>query len=489
MRSALKGGQWQIAGALAHEAHELGYRVSPRTYDLLCLQIAIHASWQMALETFLCLRSRAPELASSPCASAVLGACALGSSFNFDAGLSVRCNYLFMPAHGSWAKMLCILQTLLRSAPFALAGHNATVALNIMLGACVKAHAWERALAMVPAMKTLSFLPSVATLGTVLAACERASQWKAAVMLLGKGGQGWEGVLPNVVCYNTAIAACRRARQWKHALCLLQDAHQQTLQPDSLSVAVTLRAVGSLKGHMLSGCGEQLLSDMRRDRVADTRLDILGHPEGITLLGYVSWTRALDTLQSWIATQSNHGAPGCTPAPATFINSALSVLRRNRLWAEALHLMTICSQKPEQVLDVVSLVEFVVILQDSLQTPQLHAFLLTMKKTWTDVDVTGAACCAWDLLLSLGFLRATQLVLEFRAGRPLLQSLQILQAPFSRSCLHDAPRLARSRAHVKLASAQDVSAVGLGLTRGLLERLRCNRSVTLLSHQSKAAGR
>ena len=435
-------------------------------------------------------------LEASPCASAVLGACLLGSGVSFDFKLWVRCNYLFMAAHGSWTKMVYILQAI-RSGPCGLDGHDATVALNITLQACAKAQAWEQALSMVPSFRRLQVLPSVATLGTVLAACERAGQWRVAVQLvdgsLAAGWECWEGVLPNVVCYNTVIAACRRARQWKHALQLLHDAHQRSLRPDTLSVATALRAVTSLKGHKWSNRAEELMVEMRRSRVVDAShtgdaslpdiLTLLSHPEGSTLLSHVSWPLALLALDALCASLlPGTCAPHAARALAKSVNSALAALRRHRRWAEALHVVMV-RQRHALDVDAVGLLEVVAVLQNCLQASGLHSVLPGLVKCakqskQTDgasragdvFDDAGATCSACDVLLGFGLSKTVQLALERRAGRPLLHSLRGLQLSS-----HPAQDLIASRSHSSLAKAEDVATAGLCITRELVECLRSHK--------------
>ena len=485
VRSALKRGHWQIACILVREAHELGYKVSTNTHELLCLKLADRAPWQTALATFKAAQQRVSGLEARPCASAVLGACLLGSSTSFNDQLWIQCNHLFVAAHGSWPQMLYILHLLRSTAPFALGGNDATVAMNMTLAACGKAREWKRALLLVPGMRRLQVQPSVATLGTVLAACERAGQWLAAIqLLLGPGRKGW-GVLPNVVCYNSTIAACHRARQWKQALHLLWDAQQQSLRPDSITLATALRAVSSLKGHEWSGRLEELLSDMKLSRIAAGlgRLGLLGHTEGFTLLSHVSWTRALGTLQEFISSPevSLHAS---ALAPSEFMNSALTVLRRSQRWAEALHIVTTLGRhrplRRNSFGDALGLLEVAAALEACMQVSKLAAILPSLIKCGplqleckTSSVHTSIACSASDVLLSSGLMPRVQLAMEFRIGRPLLHHFRSLV--FSRPTARPAPTVTAS-SNVKFSFTEDVATAGLTISRELLEHLQCRQT-------------
>ncbi|CAE7030888.1 unnamed protein product [Symbiodinium sp. CCMP2592] len=482
LESALKNGQWQIASLLVQEVRELGLKVSAETYQLLCLQCATRASWQVALATFIALQPKLAVPEASPSASAVLGACLLGSGVIMDVNVRIRCNYLFTAAHGSWSKMLYILQALRHSVPSFLNGDDATIAMNITLRACAAAHAWEQALSMVLPLRKLQVQPSVATLGTVITACERSGQWRAAVEILsGKMARwGWQDVLPNVVCYNTAIAACRRTRHWKQALQLLRDGHLRSLRPDGVSVATTLRVVSSLKGHEWSGRAEELLLDMRRSRIhAADPVTLLGgaEAEGSTLLSRFSWMRALEILMSSVSGT-------CTAPPSSSVNSVLAVLRRHRRWAEALHVMTVLCHRPSCTdmlvdgVDVVGLVDFSSLLQDCLQTSRLYAVLprlVRWTKSGNGISAPGAcdaqaACLACDVLLGFGLLGTVQLSMDRRTARPLLRYLRSLIS--SVSIVDPAGSASRPHTDVHLARSDIAATAGLGMTRELVETLQ-----------------
>ena len=481
MGSALKAGQWQIASLLVQEVRELGLKVSAETDQLLCLQCATRASWQVALATFIALQPKLAVPEASPSASAVLGACLLGSGVIIDVNVRIRCNYLFMAAHGSWSKMLYILLALRHSVPSFLDGDDATIAMNITLRACAAAHAWEQALSMVLPLRKLQVQPSVATLGTVIAACERSGQWRAAVEILaGKMARwGWQDVLPNVVCYNAAIAACRRTRHWKQALQLLRDGHRLGLRPDGVSVATTLRVVSSLKGHEWSGRTEELLLDMRRSRIhAADPVTLLGgaEAEGFTLLSHFSWMRALEILMSSVSGT-------CAAPPSSSVNAVLAVLRRHRRWAEALHVMTVLCQRPPCTdmlvdgVDVVGLVNIASLLQDCLQTSRLYAVLPRLVR-WTKsangVSAPGgcdaqAACTVCDVLLGFGLLGTVQLTTDRRTARPLLRYLRSLVS--SVSIVDPAGSASRPHTDAHLARSDIAATAGLGMTRELVESL------------------
>ena len=442
----------------------------------------------MALATFLAVQTGLEVREAGPSASAVLGACLLGSGVIIDVSVGIRCNYLFMAAHGSWSKMFYILQALRHTVPSSLDGDDATIALNITLRACAAAHAWEQALSMVLYVRKLEVQPSVATLGTVLAACERSAQWRAAVELLsGKMARwGWQDVLPNVVCYNTAIAACRRTRHWKQALQLLRDGHERSLRPDGVSVATTLRAVSSLKDHEWSGRAEELLLDMRRSRIhAADPVTLLGgaEAEGSTLLSSFSWTRALEILMSSVSGT-------CAGALSNSVNSALAVLRRHRRWAEALHVMTVLCQRAPRTdilvdgVDVVGLLDFVSLLQDCLQTSRLHAVLprlVRRTKSASGVSVPGgcdapAVCIACDVLLGFGLLGTVQLTIDRRTARPLLRYLRSFIC--SVSILDPAVSDSRRRTDTHLARSDIAATAGLGMTRELVESLQDHKQAS-----------
>lgn len=52
-------------------------------------------------------------------------------------------------------------------------------------------------------------------------------------------------VQANIVTYNAAISACGNAGQWQHALATLQNAINDHLHPDAVSISACITGCGS----------------------------------------------------------------------------------------------------------------------------------------------------------------------------------------------------------------------------------------------------
>ncbi|CAE8591211.1 unnamed protein product, partial [Polarella glacialis] len=74
-------------------------------------------------------------------------------------------------------------------------------------------------------------------------ACERASRWQEALLLLFAARSGYLSRLsPDVVTYSSAISACSRGQEWQLAVSLLRTAAEQGIALDVIAYSSVLSA-------------------------------------------------------------------------------------------------------------------------------------------------------------------------------------------------------------------------------------------------------
>ncbi|CAK0822633.1 unnamed protein product [Prorocentrum cordatum] len=102
-------------------------------------------------------------------------------------------------------------------------------------------------------MMEASLEPSIISYSAGISACEKAGQWRQALLLLGELQDA--RLEPNVISYSAAISACEKGGQWQMALSLLLELRSAKLEPDApLPFSVT--TLGSARARRAS-CGRR----------------------------------------------------------------------------------------------------------------------------------------------------------------------------------------------------------------------------------------
>ncbi|CAJ1410389.1 unnamed protein product [Effrenium voratum] len=416
LNSALQSGRWQLSAALIQETRSLGLAVSSRRF---CLQLARLSLWQRALLE--------PGSRCDDAASAVLGACLLENGAAEKLELKkLQYNHLFAAAQGDWERMLALLVHLGRLPQF-LARSDACIAYNMVLKASASARHWESALALLNNMHQNQVVPSVLTLGTSLAVCERLSKWSWALQMLAdacKSASPWQHTPPNEICFNTAIASCQHAGHWQWSLHLVWDMHRRTLQPDSVGIASAVRSASHPQSPW-AGRIEELLLDMKKTRLwiaSDGQPRELGGSL-LSRFGVGAWHRALGLSLT---------------SDAETLNSALALLRRGkRGWALGLRLM----QHPSA--DAISTATVVPLQEECQQLRALHSVLpqLVRHAHRLLADDCPSVHCSngktvainnYDILAALGEAPFSLQLALARSLQPLLYDLRSLRADRTR---------------------------------------------------------
>ena len=189
---------------------------------------------------------------------------------------------------------------------------------------------------------------------TVINACGRAGDWQRAVAMI--AAMRSQMVKQDTIVYNSAISACARAKYWQPALSLLDMLSGSSLPPDTLTFNSLINACGELWQ-----LGIHLISLMQVSQaVADTisynsamracthakqwwyALNLLkGMSERILLKDKITYTTALSGLDDqWKLAQTllqNMESDGVQPDCQAF-TAAVAVCGRAAHWQEALSL-------------------------------------------------------------------------------------------------------------------------------------------------------
>lgn len=189
---------------------------------------------------------------------------------------------------------------------------------------------------------------------TVINACGRAGDWQRAVAMI--AAMRSQMVKQDTIVYNSAISACARAKYWQPALSLLDMLSGSSLPPDTLTFNSLINACGELWQ-----LGIHLISLMQVSQaVADTisynsamracthakqwwyALNLLkGMSERILLKDKITYTTALSGLDDqWKLAQTllqNMESDGVQPDCQAF-TAAVAVSGRAAHWQEALSL-------------------------------------------------------------------------------------------------------------------------------------------------------
>ncbi|CAK0797400.1 unnamed protein product [Prorocentrum cordatum] len=102
---------------------------------------------------------------------------------------------------------------------------------------------WRQALARLGGMPRLRLAPSATTCAAAVGACMRGHCWEGAVACVRAAcGRGLRVDAADLVSYNSALSACERAGRWAVCLQLLREARGVRLRPDAASFVTAARA-------------------------------------------------------------------------------------------------------------------------------------------------------------------------------------------------------------------------------------------------------
>jgi len=115
---------------------------------------------------------------------------------------------------------------------------NSPMDYTAVISAWGRRRLWNEALAMLDAMAQQGFQPDSIARSAVIGACERASRWDVAVLLLRNIRE------PSTIAYNATISACAKGRLWETALALVTEMRSSCVSLDMITHNALTNAFG-----------------------------------------------------------------------------------------------------------------------------------------------------------------------------------------------------------------------------------------------------
>ena len=173
---------------------------------------------------------------------------------------------------------------------------------STVVAACAKAGQWKAALKLLKEWRACSSAgkPDVMAHAQVLSACGKAHEWESALDLF--GSLQADGAAVDVACYNATMSACGRAGQWEPALRLLDEMLDRGPRPNSRSYAAVITACGK-GGECMRAL--HLLEEMGQRRLP---ADAICYATAISACGGEHWHRAMgliDQMEAKIGTPTD----------------------------------------------------------------------------------------------------------------------------------------------------------------------------------------
>ncbi|CAE8598661.1 unnamed protein product, partial [Polarella glacialis] len=103
------------------------------------------------------------------------------------------------------------------------------------ISACTRSSRWEQALRLWPELVERGLQPSMVTFGAAASAMGEGQDWRVSLQLLKQLHLGLSGV--SLITHNTIIAACERASQWERTLALFGEL-RRTPEPGVFGIFV-----------------------------------------------------------------------------------------------------------------------------------------------------------------------------------------------------------------------------------------------------------
>ena len=135
--------------------------------------------------------------------------------------------------------------------------------LSLSISAFGKRAHWAKALDLLFTSFQRGVEVNVIVLNSAVSACQRAHQWRFALVLVAEAGIHWKGIDPDIISYNSIVAGVAAKGHWEVALAVLSLAEESTLQLDERSYTNLLQACAP-------SCWDVslwILQDMLEDRV------------------------------------------------------------------------------------------------------------------------------------------------------------------------------------------------------------------------------
>ncbi|CAJ1405410.1 unnamed protein product [Effrenium voratum] len=228
--------QWQRCLCVL-ESMEEEVPPGPISFNCAIKACANGAAWEAALGVLDCMEARRLEVSAVGCSSAV-NACEKSGRWQLGLALLhafagkvqpdvVSCNSAINACGraGQWWRAFFILCSMTAD----------LVTYSSIIGACAVGAAW------VTALTVFSSIPRCIegeVVCATLAACQRSSQWRAPLALLG-------GRLVGTIGYNNILSACAQETQWRRALHLVVHMPEWAIQPDEFSFGSAVHACES----------------------------------------------------------------------------------------------------------------------------------------------------------------------------------------------------------------------------------------------------
>ncbi|CAJ1426811.1 unnamed protein product [Effrenium voratum] len=170
----------------------------------------------------------------------------VGASTCWQAGAGLLCDFLCKGLQSDQVMMSAMISTCSVSTKWPFAMHvldlcvtralrSDTIEFGACLNGCSLGQKWSQAIQLLGLLGQKDLESSQVADNSVLSACQSLGRWQMSITMLC-------AVQPDLITMNTVLAACDKAHQWKRASELLQQAAAVELQADSILRSV---AIGS----------------------------------------------------------------------------------------------------------------------------------------------------------------------------------------------------------------------------------------------------
>eukprot|EP00434_Breviolum_minutum_P043623 symbB.v1.2.038896.t1/scaffold6229.1/size19837/2 len=259
---------------------------------------------------------------SPECCQHAIESCRLGSGTGTVPTVAPQPNavtYGTLASCGGWQHSLMLLGEAKQ-----LRLHN-LVTCSSCISACETASEWQTALILLwEVVQSPRLSPDVIIVNSAISACEASSQWEDALVLLGELAKVM--VQPTLITYNASISACGKASRWEVVTLLITEIELQDVMPDTITYNSAMNACRIVENWTMA------LALLRTISTKHLQTDTVSYTVAMSVCERAAqWEYACELLQEMDSLQVEANQLTC--------NAVISSCEKAAKWEEALLLL------------------------------------------------------------------------------------------------------------------------------------------------------